>query len=170
MTLLNPSGAEVGSPLGIAYGGQFSPISVASTSQGFVVLYNGTDSGDRGTNVASVLGTSFSTAGTAGSTFSFPGGFAYPGAGGSNVNVYAVRGTSDGKGAGFAILYPDGSQSFLYVAGDGSKPANPQPIIQQQNPAVPFDEGHIMNFGGSFALSLYSSAEHLTRVSATTCP
>jgi hypothetical protein len=109
--------------------------------------------------------------GTAGATFSFPGGYAYPGQGGSGaVNVYAVRGTSDGNGAGFAILYPDGSQSFLYVAGDGSKPVNPQPIIQQQSPATPFDEGHIMNFGGSFALSLYSSAEHLTRVSATSCP
>ena len=94
-----------------------------------------------------------------------------PGQGGSGaINVYAVRGTSDGKGAGFAILYPDGSQSFLYVAGDGAKPANPQPIIQQQHPASPYDEGHIMNFGGSFALSLYSSAEGLTRVSSTSCP
>ncbi|HMC93991.1 MAG TPA: hypothetical protein VKO16_04390, partial [Polyangia bacterium] len=73
-------------------------------------------------------------------------------------------------GAGFAILHSDGSQNFLYVPGDGSKPANPQPIIQQQNPAGVSDKGHIMNFGGSFALSLYSDAEHLTRVSATSCP
>jgi hypothetical protein len=170
MTLLNPSGTEVGSPAGIPYGGQHSPISVASTSQGFVVLYNGTDSGDGGTNVASVLGTFFSTSGIAGSTFSFPGGFAYSYNGGGTINVYAVRGTSDGKGAGFAILYPDGSQNFLYVAGDGSKPGNPQPIISQQNAPGLSDEGHIMNFGGSFAMSLYSRAEHLTRVAATSCP
>ena len=169
MTLLTPTGTEVGTPISMPYNNvQQSPISVAGTSQGFVVVYDGADSGDGGTNANSVLATVFSTSGTPGSTFSFPGGYAYGGGDGSNVTT--VRGTSDGTGAGFAILHSDGSQNFLYVPGDGSKPANPQPIIQQQNPAGVSDKGHIMNFGGSFALSLYSDAEHLTRVSATSCP
>jgi hypothetical protein len=168
MTLVNSSGTEVGNPLGLPYATGESPVSVAGTSQGFVTVYNGADTGDGGTGVQSVLATMFSTSGTVGATFNFPGGNSY---GGYTINdVYAVRGTSDGKGAGFAILYPDGSQNFLYVAGDGSKPGNPQPIIPQQNAPSLSDEGHIMNFGGSFAMSLYSGAEHLTRVAATSCP
>jgi hypothetical protein len=169
MTLLNPNGNEVGAPLGLPYANaQYTPLTVAGTSQGFVAVYQGMDSGDGGSDVASTLATMFSTSGVPGSTFNFPGGD--PAGSGNSTNVYTVRGTSDGTGAGFAILYPDGSESFLYIPGDGSKPANPQPILQQQNPEGALDAAHIMNFGGSFGLSLYSGAEHLTRVAATSCP
>jgi hypothetical protein len=167
MTVLDPSGTEVGGPLILPYGVQFSDVSVAATSQGFVAVYEGADSGDGGTRVASVLATLVSTSGTPGSTFSFPGGYAYGGGNGSNV--YSIRGASDGTGAGFAVFYPDGSESFLYASGDGSKPTN-QPILSQRDPASPLDEAHITNLAGSFAISLYSGAEHRTRVAATSCP
>jgi hypothetical protein len=167
VTLLNTNGAEIGNPVALPYPQQFSPMSVAGTSQGFVAVYNGTDSGDGGTNAASVLATLVSPAGGLGATYNFTGGFAF---GATSHNVDAIRGAGDGMGAGFAVFYPDGSERFLYVSGDGTKPVNPQPVLQQANPAGDSDEGHLTNFAGSFVLSLYSNAEHLTRVAATGCP
>jgi hypothetical protein len=68
------------------------------------------------------------------------------------------------------VLYPDGSVSFLYFSGDGSTRTSPQAVLQQVNPASGGDEVNLTNnYGGTFAVSLYSSAEHLTRMLASTC-
>jgi hypothetical protein len=97
-----------------------------------------------------------------GATYAFLGGFAYN-------SAWSTRGSSDGTGAGFAALYPDGSVSFLYFSGDGSMHGNPQTVLQQTGTAGGGDEAHITSFAGKFAVSLYSSAEHLTRVITSTC-
>jgi hypothetical protein len=46
---------------------------------------------------------------------------------------------------------------------------NPQTVLQQTGTAGGGDEAHITSFAGKFAVSLYSSAEHLTRVITSTC-
>jgi hypothetical protein len=81
----------------------------------------------------------------------------------------ALGGSSDGAGAGFAVLYPNGSVSFLYFGADGSPRGNPQTVLYQANPTGDGDEVQVTNFGGTFAVSLYSTIEHSTQVVATTC-
>jgi hypothetical protein len=67
------------------------------------------------------------------------------------------------------VLYLDGSVSFLYFGGDGSTRTSPQAVLQQANAASGGDEVNLTNYGGTFAVSLYSSAEHLTRMVASSC-
>jgi hypothetical protein len=158
LTLLTTAGAEVSSPLALPYAMPNTPLTIAGRSQDFVVVYNGTDTGDGGTGVSAVLATVVSPTGAVGPIYNLPGG-----------SASSVRGASDGVGAGFGISYSDGSVDFLYVPA-GSKPGNPQPILQQKNAASGGDEIQISNSAGSFVLSLYSSAERLTRVAASACP
>jgi hypothetical protein len=166
LTFIDASDAltEVGSPVPLpsAQGNQL--LAVAGTSQGFVAVYNGTSSSKTNTLLATYVSNSASgDAGVpVGATYSFVGGFAYRSMGGT-------RGSSDGNGAGFAALYPDGSVTFLYFSADGSIHGNPQTVLQQTNGASDGDEAHITSFAGKFAVSLYSSGEHLTRVITSTC-
>ena len=140
------------------------PVAVAGTSQGFVAVYNGTSSSKTNSLLATYVSNSASgDAGVpVGATYAFLGGFVY-------ISAWSTRGSSDGTGAGFAALYPDGSVSFLYFSGDGSMHGNPQTVLQQTGTAGPGDEARITNFAGKFAVSLYSSGEHLTRVITSTC-
>ena len=171
ITLLDPLGTEVGSPIklpsALSYSGYSvgSFVTIAGTSQGFVALYNGTSAA----NASSLLATFVSNVavvdagiGSVGTTNAFPGGYGYGGS-------WSARGSSDGVGAGFAVLYPDGSVNFIYFGGNGALGASPQSVLQQSNPATVGDEVQMTNFGGSFAMSLYSSAEHLTRMVASSC-
>jgi hypothetical protein len=166
LTFIDASDAltEVGSPVPLpsAQGNQL--LAVAGTSQGFVAVYNGTSSSKTNTLLATYVSNSASgDAGVpVGATYSFVGGFAYRSMGGT-------RGSSDGNGAGFAALYPDGSVTFLYFSADGSIHGNPQTVLQQTNGASDGDEAHITSFAGKFAVSLYSGTEHLTRVITSTC-
>jgi hypothetical protein len=163
----DPFSAEVASPVTLPsadQSGSYGFFAVAGTSQGFVTVYNGTSS----LNAASLLATfvSNSASGDAGvpvgATHSFLGGPGY-------VGFWSADGRSDGTGAGFAVLYPDGSVSFLYFNADGSTHSSPQIAMEQPNLASLGDEVKLTNFGGTFAVSLYSSAEHLTRMVASIC-
>jgi hypothetical protein len=163
----DPFSAEVASPVTLPSAdksGGNGLFAVAGTSQGFVTVYNGTSS----LNAASLLATfvSNSASGDAGvpvgATHSFLGGPGY-------VGYWSADGRSDGTGAGFAVLYPDGSVSFLYFNADGSTHSSPQIAMEQPNLASLGDEVKLTNFGGTFAVSLYSSAEHLTRMVASIC-
>jgi hypothetical protein len=161
---LDPLSAEVASPVALPSANQDNPVAVAGTSQGFVAVYNGTSSSKTNSLLATYVSNSPSgDAGVpVGATYAFLGGFAYN-------SAWSTRGSSDGTGAGFAALYPDGSVSFLYFSGDGSMHGNPQTVLQQTGTAGGGDEAHITSFAGKFAVSLYSSAEHLTRVITSTC-
>jgi hypothetical protein len=166
LTFIDASDAltEVSSPMTLPSAQQNQLLAVAGTSQGFVAVYNGTSSSKTNTLLATYVSNSASgDAGVpVGATYSFVGGFAYRSMGGT-------RGSSDGNGAGFAALYPDGSVTFLYFSADGSIHGNPQTVLQQTNGASDGDEAHITSFAGKFAVSLYSSGEHLTRVITSTC-
>jgi hypothetical protein len=163
----DPFSAEVASPVTLPSADQSGGnglFAVAGTSQGFVTVYNGTSS----LNAASLLATfvSNSASGDAGvpvgATHSFLGGRGL-------VGYWSADGRSDGTGAGFAVLYPDGSVTFLYFNPDGSTHSSPQIAMEQPNLASRGDEVKLTNFGGTFAVSLYSSAEHLTRMVASIC-
>jgi hypothetical protein len=160
----DPLSAEVASPVALPSANQDYTAAVAGTSQGFVAVYNGTSSSKTNSLLATYVSNSASgDAGVpVGATYAFLGGFVYR-------SAWSTRGSSDGTGAGFAALYPDGSVSFLYFSGDGSMHGNPQTVLQQTNTAGPSDEAHITSFAGKFAVSLYSSGEHLTRVITSTC-
>jgi hypothetical protein len=187
LTILDAMGVGV-TPIKLPSSEQ-SFVSVAGTSQGFIALYNGAVPG----GAASVLATFVSNASsgaagaggagsgaagaagaagagalpTIGATYAFPGGRAYRYQ--EPYGPRAARGSSDGIGAGFAVLYPEGSVSFLYFSGDGSTHASPQTALQQSNTASAGDIPHISTYAGSFAVSLYSGAEHLTRMVASSC-
>jgi hypothetical protein len=170
LTILDPLGVEVGSPIklpGALSGGNLAFVSVAGTSQGFVAIYNGVSSTSTNSLLATFLSSSPAVdggVGTVASTHAFSGGLpsTYPG-------PWTGRASSDGVGAGFAVLYPDGSVSFLYLGSDGSVKTSPQTVLQQMKSASSADEPHILNDAGSFTVSLYSSGEHLTRMVASTC-
>jgi hypothetical protein len=170
LTLLDTQGDEVGPPVNFspafagATGGDYF-VSVAGTSQGFVAVYNGTSSASAASLLATFVSNSASgDAGVpVGATYAFPGGRAYAG-------PWSVRGSSDGTGAGFAVHYPNGSVSFLYFGADGSPRGTPQTVLYQQEPTGTDDEVLVTNFGGTFAVSLFSGVEHSTQVIAsTTC-
>jgi hypothetical protein len=161
---LDPLSAEVASPVALPSAGGYLPVAVAGTSQGFVAVYNGTSSSKTNSLLATYVSNSASgDAGVpVGVTYAFLGGLVYN-------SAWSTRGSSDGTGAGFAALYPDGSVSFLYFSGDGSMHGNPQTVLQQTGTAGDGDEAHITSFAGKFAVSLYSSGEHLTRVITSSC-
>jgi hypothetical protein len=69
-------------------------------------------------------------------------------------------------GVGLAILY-NGKVSFAYVNPDHSH-VNPATVVAHSYGGG--DYVNISNFAGSFAVSLWNSAEHKVQVAATTCP
>ena len=170
VSIVDGTGTLIGNPIGLplaqsAYGPDTLAVAIAGTDQGFMAVYPGTSSTKANSLLATFVSTSLPVdAGVspAGTTYSFPGGYPFP-------SPWATRGSSDGVGAGFAVLYPDGSVSFLYFSGNGSGHASPQSVLTQANAASASDEVQITNFGGRFAVSLHSSAEHLTRVVASSC-
>jgi hypothetical protein len=165
LTVVDTLGAEVGSPVSLpnSISSAYS-VAVAGTSQGFVTIYEGNSSSSQDSLLATFVSNAASgDAGVpVGATYAFPGG---P----PPRDILALGGSSDGAGAGFAVLYPNGSVSFLYFGADGSPRGNPQTVLYQANPTGDGDEVQVTNFGGTFAVSLYSTIEHSTQVVATTC-
>jgi hypothetical protein len=166
LTVVDVLGAAVGSPPVKLPASYAYFVAVAGTSLGFVAVYDGTSSANADSLLATFVSNSASgDAGIpVGTPYAFPGGRSYNNTGGSSA-----RGSGDGTGAGFAVLYPDGSVTFLYFGENGAPRGTPQTVLYQTNAAGQQDEVQVTNFGGTFAVSLYSSAEHLTRLVATTC-
>jgi hypothetical protein len=162
LAIVDALGAQVGSPLPLPSAAT-NFVAVAGTLQGFVTLYNGTSASGTTSLVATYV--SHSASGDAG----VPVGATHAFSGGAAFNLYwGTCGSSDGTGAGFAVLY-DGSVSFLYFGEDGSPRGSPQTVLYQMNRTSVGDQVQVTNFGGTFAVSLYSTIEHLTRVVASTC-
>jgi len=167
LTMVDGLGAEVGGPVSLQPtkpSSQF--IAVAGTLNGFVTVYNGRTSSDAWALLATYVPNS--TSGDAGvvplgATYTFLGRDV-----GTTCPIGRTCGSSDGTGAGFAILYPNGSVSFLYFGEDGSPRGQEQTVLYELKIAGG-DEVQVTNFGGTFAVSLYSGGEHLTRVVAMTC-
>ncbi|HVU50485.1 MAG TPA: hypothetical protein VHL80_07345 [Polyangia bacterium] len=143
-------------------------VAVGSTPQGFVSVYNGYPPGpDGGATLGfQTLATFTSPTGAdggVGTTVPLPGMAALQSWG-------AGRGSSDALGAGFALLGADGKASFVYFMSDGTRHLGPAQVVQELGAATINDEVSLMNLSGSYALSLYSRAEHLTRMAVSGCP
>ena len=83
------------------------------------------------------------------------------------VHGHAISDATGGPGgAGVALLYSNGL-SFMYVNTDGTTHLGPSSVF-----AHTFADGdvmNIMNFNGSFGVSLYSAASHSTQTAASGC-
>jgi hypothetical protein len=177
LTILDASGAAVGSPISLqSTNPDTRLISMAGTLNGFVTIYNGHSSSGAwallATYVSNSASGSISASGDAGvplgATYAFPGSGAVGSGGGGGCSDGQTCGSSDGTGAGFAVLYPNGSVSFLYFGEDGSPRGQEQTVLYELK-AYDADKVQVTNFGGTFAVSLYSYATHSTQVVATTC-
>ena len=177
LTILDASGAAVGSPISLqSTNPDTRLISMAGTLNGFVTIYNGHSSSGAwallATYVSNSASGSISASGDAGvplgATYAFPGSGAVGSGGGGGCSDGQTCGSSDGTGAGFAVLYPNGSVSFLYFGEDGSPRGQEQTVLYELK-AYDADKVQVTNFGGTFAVSLYSYATHSTQVIASTC-
>jgi hypothetical protein len=93
------------------------------------------------------------------STFSFPG--AIHAIEGRALSDYAGVG-----GVGVATLYANGL-SFAYVNADGMTHIAPSSVIAHTYAGG--DQINISTFGGSFGVSLYSTATQSTQMAASGC-
>jgi hypothetical protein len=135
---------------------------VAATAEGFAYFY------DNGNSVAEVF---LQTSGDGGVLLPDAGdaglpGFTFTSSTGAN-DGHAINDDTGGLGGvGVALLYPN-ALSFAYVKADGKTHVGPSSIIPHTYAAG--DQINITNFGGSFGLSLYSTASHSTQMAASGC-
>lgn len=92
--------------------------------------------------------------------------FTLPGTTGAVIARAISDDTGGTGGVGTVLLYPDGI-SYLYVSADGTTHVGPNQVISHSQGVG--DEVAITEYGGSFGLSLYSAAEHLTRMASSGC-
>jgi hypothetical protein len=183
LTVLDALGNEVGSSLqitgpapAVAAGpaGYYYWVATAGTARGFV-YFSGTEP------VTEYFVPTTPDGGVAavadGGTATLVGGAALPGFSVTGTEPAAIgRAISDDTGGpggvGAVLLYADGAD-FIYVNADGVTHVGPTTVISHAFGApggrAGEDEVAITEFGGSFGVSLYSAAEHLTRMAASGC-
>jgi hypothetical protein len=164
LTVLDQSSDQVGGAVQIApMAGNFYWTTVGATAEGFVYLY------DNPTTMA-VSEFFIPTSGDAGIVLPDAGDAGLPGVtftGVRALNAHAINDDTGGSGGvGVAMLYPTGL-SFAYVKADGKTHVGPSPVMAHTY--APDDLMNVMNFGGSFAVSLYDSVLHSTQVAASGC-
>lgn len=161
LTLLDALGSPVGNPFAVSTVTSPTWTTVGGVQGGFVVLFD---------TAGGVSEAYVPTAGDAGAMLpsdgGLPAGFTFPG----SVRAVDARVVNDDTGGpggvGVALLYSNGV-SFAYVQPDGIGHLSPSSVIPHAY--VAGDQVHISQFAGSFAISGYSSAEHLTRIAASGC-
>jgi hypothetical protein len=165
LTVLDALGNPVGAPFGVApANGSDAWVAVAGTSQGFVYFYDNAPSA----TVEEVFLPASVDAGVvgAGSDASTFGSFAL----GGDIRATSARAISDDMGGvggvGVDLLYPQGV-SFAYINADGVGHQGPNQVFAHT--AASGDYTSMTNFDGSFVVSLYVAANHLTQVSASSC-
>ena len=164
VTVLDALGNQVGTTLPL----QPSPagatwVTAGGTNAGFVTFY---DQGGVGASLVPVTSDGAVPAVQSSVDAGVLPGFHFSG---TKSAVYARALNDDVGGAGgvgLAILYNDGV-AFAYVNADGLTHVGPASMMAHAY--ANGDYLNISNFAGSFALSLYSSGEHKTRVAASSC-
>jgi len=161
ISVLDTSGNPIaGSPVSVGNIRQ-NWTTLGSVSQGFVQLYdNGAGTTEAFVPVSADAGITIPDAGFSG--FVFPGAV-------SAVDVRVENDDTGGAGGvGVALLYANGV-SFAYINADGVTHTNPQSVLTPMYPYQTLDLVHISQFGGSFVVSDYSSAENRTYLAASGC-
>jgi hypothetical protein len=182
LTLLDALGNEVGSSLqvtdqgetGNEGGGYYYWNATAGTAKGFVYFAGTLPVSEYFVPTTADGGV---TAVADGGTATLVGGAALPGFSVAGTEPAVIgRAISDDTGGpggvGAVLLYADGAD-FIYVNADGVTHVGPTTVISHAFGApggsAGEDEVAITEFGGSFGISLYSAAEHLTRMAASGC-
>ena len=174
LAFVNRDGNQAAPSVGLPYSMAGAPdwsryVVVGATSKGFVTVYDGqVPANDAGVAPTPGIGglATFATPGAdggVGTTVIIPGASPFN-------NQAGARSSSDLMGAGFAILTADGKANFMYFSDDGTKHLGPSQVIQQMNVVQASDEIHLMNYQGSFGISLFSNAESRTRMAVSGCP
>ncbi len=176
LTVLDALGNEVGSSLQVTNqaesgnegGGYYYWNATAGTANGFVYF-----AGTRPVSEYFVPTTpdGGAAAVTDGAIATLVGGAPLPGFSVTGTEPAVIgRAISDDTGGpggvGAVLLYADGAD-FIYVNADGVTHLGPTTVISHAFGGA--DEVAITEFGGSFGISLYSAAEHLTRMAASGC-
>jgi len=163
MTVLDSLGNEIGDTFVFAPSiGNWT--TAAGTPGGFVTLYDLSGIGETFVPVSPDGGVA--AAQTDGGLDAALPGFHFSGAK-SAANARAINDDVGGKsGVGVAILFSDGV-AFAYVNADGLTHVGPTDLFAHTlaNP----DYINITNYGGSFGVSLYTSATHATQMAASGC-
>jgi hypothetical protein len=143
-------------------------ITAGGTGAGFVAFYDLYSQGGIGETFVPV-GADGTVALAQGVDGGATQGFQFPG---TKTAVYARALNDDNGGAGgvgLAILYNDGV-AFAYVNADGLTHVGPASVIAHTYVGgSQSDYLNISNFSGSFAVSLFSKTEQMTRVVASSC-
>jgi hypothetical protein len=166
LTVLDAIGNQVGQtlPLQQSQTGA-SWITAGGTQAGFTVFYAQSGIGETFIPIAAD-GTGTLAGGVDGGAMQ---GFHFAG---SKPAEYARALNDDNGGAGgvgLAILYDDGV-AFAYVNPDGVSHVGPASVIAHTYVGgANGDYLNIANFGGSFAVSLFSKTDHSTQVVASSC-
>jgi hypothetical protein len=176
LTLLDAQGNEVGTSLqlalaqaGLAAGSaSYYWVATAGTAQGFV-YFSGTlpvseffvpTTPDGGVAAVADGGIAMLDGGAP------LAGFSLTGNQGAVIGRAISDDTGGAGGVGAVLLYTDGAH-FIYVNADGVTHVGPTTVISHAFGGG--DEVAVTEFGGSFGVSLYSNAEHLTRMAASGC-
>jgi hypothetical protein len=162
LTVLDTQGNQVGTafPLG-ARGAAW--LTGAATSTGYVAFY------DQGGIQASFISPD-AKGNVSAAQYTDAGvldGFHFNGTEAANRAIALNDDVGGAGGVGLAIAY-NGKVSFAYVNPDHSH-VNPATVVAHTW-ASGYDYLNISNSAGSFAVSLWSNAEHMVHVAATTCP
>jgi hypothetical protein len=163
LTILDSTGNQLGGSVQVALAAG-AWVTIGATAQGMVYLY------DDVTNVGGLFVPTSSDAGATagivdGGDASSYAGFSFPGA----IHAIEGRALSDYAGVGgvgVTLLYADGV-SFAYVNAGGVTYSAPSSVIAHTYAAG--DQVNITTFGGSFGVSLYSSAAQSTQMAASGC-
>jgi hypothetical protein len=165
MTVLDGKGNQVGQTLALQEtraGAKW--VTAAGTSAGFVTFY------EQGGVAATLIPVA-----TDGSVVAAMGGDA-----GTSLQSFHFTGTKEAftacalnddvggaGGVGLALLYDDGV-AFAYVNEDGQTHVGPGSVISHTRNAS--DLINLSNFGGSFAISLWSAVDKTTSVAISSAP
>lgn len=165
MTVLDGKGNQVGQTFVL----QETPavakwVTAAGTSAGFVTFYD--QGGVAATLVpvaadGSVAAPTWADAGTSLQSFHFTG----------TKTAFAARAVNDdvggAGGVGLVLLYDDGV-AFAYVYEDGKNHVGPGSVWSHSRNTS--DIINVSNFGGSFAISLWSATDKMTSVAISSAP
>lgn len=177
LTVLDPSGNVVGSPVALANNqtGSNHWTALGGTRQGFVAFFDSPAGGVSEVFVPLLAdGGGVALPSDAGDAGTLPG-FNFSGSQSARFAFAVNDDTGGAGGVGLALIFLD-HVAFAYVNADGLTHVNPTLVFSHAYSAAgsehwgtTLDMLGLTNIGGSFAVSLYSAAEQRTRIAASGC-
>jgi len=163
ISVLDPNGLPIAnSPITPVDNTSRAWLALGGVSQGFAYLY------DNGSGTSELFVPVSIDAGIAEVPDAGFSGFTFPESVSAAEGRMANDDTGGAGGAGIALMYTNGV-SFAYINADGVTHTAPQSVLSPLHTYQSGDLEHIAQFGGSFVISDYSSAENRTYIAASGC-